>query len=60
MKGHKVKMAKGYLEKMDMMEKILNVVQIAVPEGHWKAARAQILRHTNNTIRRLTEEEDGR
>ena len=46
-------------ELTNMMEDLLNVIQLAVPESHWRAARSKSLRIMNDTIRRLTGEEDG-
>jgi len=42
-----------------MMERVLDTVQVAVPETHWKACRSKVLRIINDTIREMTEEDDG-
>ena len=36
------------------MEKTLDLVQVAVPEGNWRAMRSKILRSGNDCIRNTT------
>lgn len=44
---------------MDMMEKILDIAQVATPKDHWAATRSKILRYVNDAIRRLEYGDDS-